>query len=269
MTCNYRLTISYDGTGFRGWQKQGNTENTIQGKLEAIAAGLVPENMRESFGGVDVNGAGRTDAGVHALCQCASMKLPVHIPCDEIKTNFNRYLPETIRITDVSEADDRFHARLCATEKTYIYNVWAGDLGATSHPEQNIFIRKYSYLFDRQISVDLLKAAADKLCGTHDFAGFCTKVQKNKSSVRTVTHVELCLGDKNSAFGDMSGLLQLKFKGNGFLYNQIRIMVGTLLEIAAGERDVSSIDAIFDSKDRSKAGFTAPAHGLFLHSVDY
>jgi len=252
---NYKLKISYDGTNFRGWQKQGNTENTIQGKIEAVLSQLISTETGETFS-AEVSGAGRTDAGVHAAGQIANVKLPIHIAEEKIKDYLNRFLPEAIRINVVSLADERFHARLSAVGKTYVYNVWVGQ-------EHNVFLRKYSYFFGKEINPGLLSEGAKRLIGKHDFTGFCTKVGKNKSAVREIYNVDVAFDKENK------GLLSVIFVGNGFLYNQVRIMVGTLLEIAAGERPASDIEVILESKDRQKAGFTAPAQGLFLKEVEY
>lgn len=252
---NYKLEISYDGSKFRGWQKQGNTENTVQGKLEAVLSQFISLRTGEGFV-ADVNGAGRTDAGVHALAQTANVKLPICIETKEIKDYLNRYLPETVRVNCVSPAGERFHARLSSVRKTYVYNVWLGE-------EHNVFLKKYAYAYGKDIDEEILKAAAAKLIGVHDFTGFCTKVGKNKSAVREIYDVNVMRDEK------FEELLRISFTGNGFLYNQVRIMTGTLLEIASGERPVCDMDLVFERKDRLQAGFTAPPHGLFLKSVDY
>lgn len=255
---NYKMTVTYDGSNFRGWQKQGNTDNTIQGKLESIAGSLA-----ESLGGggeaVDVNGAGRTDAGVHAVGQIANFKLRKFAEPSYIKDFFNKYLPEAIRVVAVEKADERFHARLSAVKKTYRYNVFVGE-------EMNVFLRKYAYFWDlkeKSFDVGAVRQAAERLVGVHDFSGFCTKVPKNKSAVREIYSVNISESDL------VKGLVTVDFCGNGFLYNQVRIMVGTLLEIGEGKRTAESIEDIFKSNDRAMAGFTAPPQGLTLVSVEY
>ncbi len=255
---NYKMTVSYDGSNFRGWQKQGNTDNTIQGKLESIAGSLA-ESLGVGGEAVDVNGAGRTDAGVHAVGQTANFKLRKYAEASYVKEYFNKYLPEAIRVVAVEEADERFHARLCAVKKTYRYNVFVGE-------EMNVFLRKYAYfpdLKEKSLDLDAMRQAAERLVGIHDFSGFCTKVPKNKSAVREIYSVNISESDL------VKGLVTVEFCGNGFLYNQVRIMVGTLLEIGEGKRTAESIGDIFKANDRAMAGFTAPPYGLMLMSVEY
>ena len=245
---NYRITVRYDGTGFAGWQKQTNTENTVQGKLESVASRLAGAP-------VEIHGAGRTDAGVHALAQTANFRLAQYIPEQEIKDYFNRYLPESVCVLDVTLAEERFHARLSAKKKTYVYHVWCGE-------EKNVFLRRYAYAFPKPLDVRKMEEAARVLCGEHDFSGFCTKVPKKKSAVRTIEDIGIsfvCGGD----------LMKISFTGNGFLYNQVRIMAGTLLMIGAGELETDTAERVLSSGDRALAGFTAPPHGLFLESVYY
>ena len=231
---NYKLILSYDGGGFRGWQKQGNTDNTIQGKLENIAGSL--ERYLGSGEGtpVDVNGAGRTDAGVHALGQTVNFKIKKYAEPDFVKDYFNKYLPESIRVTNAVLVEERFHARLSAVGKTYVYNVFCGE-------EMNVFLRKYAYFFDlkeKNFDLEKIELAAQNLVGVHDFTGFCTKVPKNKSAVREIFSVRVKHSDV------IKGLLSVEFCGNGFLYNQVRIMMGTLLEIASGKKNPEDVEKI-------------------------
>lgn len=245
---NYRITVCYDGTGFAGWQRQTASENTVQGKLEAVLSRLAGAP-------VEVNGAGRTDAGVHALAQTASFRLEREIPAKEIKEAFDRYLPESVCVLDVSPADGRFHARLSAKGKTYVYCIWCG-------AEKNVFLRRYAYPFPKPLDVQRMEEAARTLCGTHDFSGFCTKVPKKKSAVRTVEEIGI-------TFSCGGRLMKISFTGNGFLYHQIRIMTGTLLMIGAGELPPETAAQVLASGDRRLAGFTAPPQGLFLQKVYY
>lgn len=245
---NYRITVRYDGTGFAGWQKQTNTENTVQGKLETVASRLAGAP-------VEIHGAGRTDAGVHAIAQTANFRLGKYLPEQEIKDYFNRYLPESVFVSDVVLAEERFHARLSAKKKTYVYHVWCGE-------EKNVFLRRYAYAFPQTLDVKKIEEAARMLCGEHDFSGFCTKAPKKKSAVRTIETVGI-------SFDCGGKLMKISFTGNGFLYNQVRIMAGTLLMIGAGEMTPDTVERVLSSGDRTFAGFTAPPHGLFLESVCY
>lgn len=243
---NYKLTIQYDGSRYDGWQKQGNTANTIQGKLESVLSHLVE-------GEVEVHGAGRTDAGVHALGQTASVKLPGNLPPEQVRDYLNSYLPEDIAVTDVEQVEDRFHARLNAKGKVYRYEIRMGDV-------PDVFRRRYQYRVSEPLDVTAMRAAAEKLIGTHDFRAFCSNKKYKKSTVRTVSAVDIAVND-----ADMS----ITFRGNGFLYNMVRIMTGTLLEVGLGLRRAEEMEEILASRDRARAGKTAPAQGLTLVQVEY
>ena len=243
---NYKLTIQYDGSRYDGWQRQGNTDNTIQGKIEGVLSRLTREC-------VEIHGAGRTDAGVHAEGQVASVKLSGKRPAAEVMAYLNQYLPEDIAVVDAQEADERFHARLTAVGKVYRYDI---RLGSTP----NVFRRKYQYRVAEPLDVAAMKKAAEYLTGTHDYRAFCSNKRYKKSTVRTVTAIEIAV---NGA--DMS----ITFRGDGFLYNMVRILTGTLLEVGLGERKAEDMPSILESLDRTQAGKTAPAQGLTLVQVEY
>ena len=243
---NYKLTIQYDGSRYDGWQRQGNTDNTIQGKIEGVLSRLTGES-------VEIHGAGRTDAGVHAEGQVASVKLPGKQPAAEVMAYLNQYLPEDIAVVDVQEVDERFHARLTAVGKVYRYDI---RLGSTP----NVFRRKYQYRVTEPLDVAAMKKAAEYLTGTHDYRAFCSNKRYKKSTVRTVTAIDIVVEG-----ADMS----ITFRGDGFLYNMVRILTGTMLEVGLGERKPEDMPAILDSLDRTRAGKTAPAQGLTLVQVEY
>lgn len=243
---NYKLTIQYDGSRYDGWQKQGNTDNTIQGKLEGVLSRLAGEP-------VEVHGAGRTDAGVHAEGQVASVKLPDNRPAAEVKAYLNQYLPEDIAVVAAAEADDRFHARLSAKGKVYRYAIRMGDT-------PDVFRRKYQYRVEEPLDVDAMRQAAQHLCGTHDFRAFCANKRYKKSTVRTVHAIEIAANGQN---------LDMTYRGDGFLYNMVRILTGTLLEVGQGLRKPEEMERILTSLDRMQAGKTAPAQGLTLVKVEY
>ena len=242
---NYRITVQYDGTRYRGWQKQGNTENTIQGKFEGILTKLTGTP-------VEVQGAGRTDAGVHASGQIANFKINTTLSDEELMEYLNRYLPEDIAVTALSRVDELFHSRLSAKRKTYMYRLGIGN-------SRNVFERNYIYCFDREPDLDKMQAAAKLLTGTHDFAAFTAK-KIGKSTVRELYSVNI-IKNKNE--------IRFIFCGNGFLYNMVRILTGTLIEAATGKRSVESVGELLTEADRTKAGFTAPAKGLCLVAVEY
>ncbi len=243
---NLRFTIQYEGTRYDGWQRQGNTANTIQGKLEHVLGEMMGH-------AVEIHGAGRTDAGVHARAQVAHCRLNTTRSPREIRDYCNRYLPEDIAVTACAHADARFHARLGATGKRYIYRLWTGAV-------PNVFERRFVCPWEPPLDTDAMRRAAAQLCGTHDFRAFCSNRRMKKSTVRTVTRLDLaCLGDE----------LRLTFEGDGFLYNMVRILTGTLVEVGQGARDPDSMAAILAGRDRAHAGITMPARGLILDEVFY
>ncbi len=246
MKKNYRMILSYDGTRYYGWEHQPGVEMTIQGKLEAVL-----ERLEEHP--VEVIGAGRTDAGVHAKGMVANVWLETQMEPEEIRAYMNRYLPDDICVNELKEASERFHSRYNAVGKTYTYTCYAGE----SKP---VFDRKYVFTLDAVPDVELMRSAARYLTGEHDFAGFCSNPRMKKSTVRKIDRIDIVRNGDHIYFD---------YHGNGFLQHQVRIMTGTLLEIGFGSRTPESIPEIFKEKKRDNAGFTAPAKGLCLMSVDY
>jgi tRNA pseudouridine38-40 synthase len=243
---NYKMILQYEGTRYNGWQKQGNTQNTIQVTLEALLSEL-------NGGIVEVNGSGRTDAGVHAMGQCASFKLDKAVACEEIKSYLNGKLNKDIRILSVECAEPRFHARLNAKAKTYVYRIFTGE-------KADVFQRHIAYHHSCNIDIEEIRRASRYFIGEHDFKAFCSNKRTKKSTVRTIYSIEV----------DFDGeLLTLSFRGNGFLYNMVRILSGTLLEVGTGEIKTDDIPAILDGLDRQKAGVTLPSGGLMLLEVEY
>lgn len=243
---NYKLIIQYDGARYDGWQRQGNTSNTIQAKLEGVLSRLADRP-------VEVNGAGRTDAGVHALGQAANVKLPGDLEPEEVLNYVNQYLPEDIAVVAAERADERFHARLSAKGKVYRYHLRVGTV-------PDVFRRKYQYRVDGPLDVPAMERAAALLAGTHDYRSFCSNKRYKKSTVRTVYAIETAQNGPD---------LTLTFRGDGFLYNMVRILTGTLLEVGRGERAAETMPAVLAAKDRAAAGKTAPAQGLTLVEVIY
>ncbi len=243
---NFCLKIEYDGTRYRGWQKQKNTDNTLQSKFESVLSKMTGKNT-------EIFASGRTDAGVHALAQVANFKTDANLTCNEVLEYLNQYLPHDIRVTDVCEATERFHSRLCASKKTYRYRI--------SFSKPNVFERKYVYFYDTTNNFDITaaKTAAKKLCGTHDFAPFSSLGKTKKSTVRTLYSIDIV---------QKGEYVDFILCGNGFLYNMVRIICGTLLEIGLLKKLPDDIDKIFVS-DRSDAGVTLPACGLTLVGVEY
>ena len=246
---NFCLMIQYDGTRYNGWQRQGNTSNTIQEKLETILEQLYGEP-------VDLNGSGRTDAGVHALRQIANFRIPrilSRYSCQKIQDYFNQYLPQDIRVLAVEQVPERFHARLSASSKLYEYRIDCGEVA-------NVFQRRYLLRVEDKLNLEHMREAADLLTGTHDFKSFCANRHMKKSTVRTIYEI---------AIEENDGILSIRYHGDGFLYNMVRILTGTLLEVGLGDRSLPEVRLSLEGKDRSLAGFKAPPQGLFLVDVFY
>ena len=240
----YKLTIAYDGTAYQGWQRQSNTENTLQGILEqtiSSAAGYP----------VEIDGSGRTDAGVHANGQTATVVLSGQVEDGFFTEKINSRLPGDIRILDAELVKNGFHARKSAVGKRYIYQL---DLAE----KPDVFTRRYTYHFPQQLDLEAMQKAAKLLTGTYEFAGYTDK-KDEKSTKRTIYAIMICgQGSKVSIH-----------YGTGFMYHMVRIMTGTLLEVGTGEREASMIPVVIAAEDRSLAGFLAPARGLFLRKVYY
>ncbi len=242
---NYKITVQYDGTKYNGWQRQGNTKNTIQEKFENV--------LQEMCGRkTEIFASGRTDAGVHARAQVANFKCETEKTPEEIRAYLNRYLPEDVNVTEIETADERFHSRLNAASKTYEYRI------ATEKPD--VFMRKYVYHVESAPDMEKMRSAAKCFLGTHDFKGFSSLGKTKKSTVRTVTDITIT---------EQNGIVTLRFTGNGFLYNMVRILAGTLYEIGIGKLPENIIPEIFEEKIREKAGATLPACGLHLVKVEY
>ena len=242
---NLRLDICYDGTRYRGWQRLPGREDTIQGKLETVLSRILEEP-------IEITGSGRTDAGVHARGQVANFHCESAMPAGEILASLRRYLPEDIGIYSCRDVSPRFHARLNAKEKTYLYRIWNSEAPC-------VFDRRYVAVMPEKLNLDAMEEAAKLLCGEHDFSAFCGNPKMKKSTVRFLHRIELRRQGEE---------LQLRFTGNGFLYNMVRILVGTLIEVGRGERTPQSIPSLFGGK-RAQAGFLAPAQGLCLEEVVY
>lgn len=243
---NYKMLISYDGSRYYGWEHQPGIELTIQGKLESVL-----EKMCGEY--VEIIGAGRTDAGVHAKGMVCNAKFDTDKSENEIRDYFNRYLPDDICVRDVKIASERFHSRYKAVGKTYRYTCYIGNT-------KPVFDRKYVYKVDKEPNIEKMKEAAQKLVGEHDFGSFCSNPKMKKSTVRIVDKIDIV---RNGSY------LYLTFHGTGFLQHMVRILTGTLLEVGFNKRAVNTIDDLLLNIDRKKAGFTAPAEGLCLIEVDY
>ncbi len=242
---NLRLDICYDGTRYRGWQRLPGKDDTIQGKLETTLSRLLGEP-------IEISGSGRTDAGVHARGQVANFHCESTMAPQEILEGLRRYLPEDIGIYSCRDVSPRFHARLNAKEKTYLYRIWR-----SSKP--CVFERRYVAVMQEELDLTAMEQAAALLCGEHDFSAFCGNAKMKKSTVRYIRAIRMEQTETE---------LRLYVTGNGFLHNMVRILVGTLVEVGRGIRTVDSISGLFGGK-RAEAGFLAPPQGLCLEEVQY
>lgn len=251
---NYKIYIQYDGTRYKGWQRQRTTDQTIQGKIEAI--------LTRRYGRtIEIDGSGRTDAGVHARGQVANFRIPEALcdgkapedVCDELLALFAEYLPEDIAVTEVRVASERFHSRLNVVKKTYVYRIWNA-----AYP--NVFEQKYMLHDTRHMDVEAMRQAAEYLLGKHDFAAFCGNAKMKKSTVRTIHEISI---------EEIGGEIRFTYTGNGFLQNMIRIVTGTLVDVGTGVYPPEHVAEILESKVRAEAGPTMPAQGLTLWEVVY
>lgn len=242
---NYKLVIQYDGGRYKGWQRLGNSDNTIQGKIENVLSEMTGRK-------IEIIGSSRTDAGVHAFAQVANFKISENFTESEVMNYLNRYLPHDISVVDVSLVDERFHARYNAKDKTYVYKIWNKEY-------TNPFMRKYSMHVEKTLNVEEMKKACQHFIGEHDFTAFSNAKSKKKSMVRKIHSLDL---EENEGF------IHIRIKGNGFLYNMVRKIVGTLIKVGLGELETESIPKIIQSKERDQAGF-AEAGGLHLEKIDF
>jgi tRNA pseudouridine38-40 synthase len=247
-----KITLAYDGTDFVGWQRQPSG-TSIQGLLEAAFAPLEPSP-------VTIAGAGRTDAGVHALRQVASVASSSRLSCADLRRALNAALPERVRVIEVEEADDRFHARFAARAKTYRYRLLNGPVGSP-------FETRYAWHVTHALDLRAMSAALDICRGEHDFAAFQAAGSLVKGSVRRLLDALLI---EQSVIGGAPGrLVTIELRGTGFLRHMVRNIAGTLVEIGRGRWTPDDMRRILESRDRALAGPTAPAHGLFLVEVEY
>ena len=242
---NIKLIIEYDGKDFNGWQKQPNKLN-IQGEIERAIEGVTKEK-------VELYASGRTDAGVHAFGQVANFKTNSNIPIEKMATAINSQLKYSIRIKKAEEVEENFHSRYNCKEKTYMYII-------NNEEQASAIFRNMEYHFPKKLDIEKMQKAAKYFEGEHDFSAFKSSGTSSKSSVRKIYNADV---------STYNGRIIIKLTGNGFLYNMVRIIAGTLLEVGMGAIKPESIKEIIEDKDRKKAGKTLPPHGLYLVKVEY
>jgi tRNA pseudouridine38-40 synthase len=258
MARTLKITLSYDGTRYVGWQRQASGES-IQGLLEEAVA-------RFEGNAVTVHGAGRTDAGVHALGQVASVQVTCDHPVETLARGLNAWLPPDIRVIKVENVAEEFHARFSARSKTYRYLL-------RNAPRVSPFERAYVWHVPEMLDVSAMQTAANVLVGTHDFSSFCSTGSNVRDGVRTVSRSIIHYIDADLvpyvSTGQQHMLLTYEVSANGFLRHMVRAIVGTLVEIGQGRRSAASMAKLLAAASRAQAGATAPPHGLFLVGVDY
>lgn len=240
-----KLIIAYDGTNYCGWQIQDNGI-TIEEVINRELTRLLGEEIK-------VIGASRTDSGVHALGNVAVFDTNTRIPAEKISFALNQRLPEDIRITNSCQVADDFHPRFCDTIKTYEYRIWNDRF-------PNPLVRLYSKFVYFNIDIERMEKAAAYLVGEHDFKSFCSPRTQVENTVRTVTEI---------SFFKEGNMITMRIKGTGFLYNMVRIIMGTLLKCGMGMYEPEHVKEILDACDRSKAGPKAEACGLTLMGIEY
>ena len=243
---NIRLLIQYEGTRYQGWQRQESSENTIQGRLEKLLSQMCSEK-------IELQGSGRTDAGVHAMGQVANFHTNSSLSTEEMMEYINSYLPQDIAVIQVTEAGERFHSRLNAAGKCYQYRVWNSAV-------PNVFLRRYALEYPQPLDIEAMQKAASGLLGEHDFKSFTSTKKGKKSTVRRIDRIDIA---------QEGNLLTFTFTGNGFLYHMVRILMGTLLEVGEGKRSPDSMPELIAAKNREAAGPLVPAKGLILKEVYY
>ena len=245
MRYNYKLILIYDGGRYDGWQAQKG-RITLQETLEQCLFEICAEKVK-------IIASGRTDAGVHAMGQTVNFHTTKKIQVTELKKKCNEQLPEFMKVKLAEEVPEKFHSRYDAVEKTYCYTL---DLSE----KPRVFTRRYAYSIPENLEIKSMEAAAKYFIGTYDFRSFTSEKRKDKDTVRTIKSIEMI---------EENQYLKIYVTGEGFLYHMVRIIVGTLLEVGQGKRKPEEIRGILQSKNRYKAGFMAPAHGLMLVEVVY
>lgn len=243
---NIKMLIEYDGSKYKGWQKLTSDDLTIQGKLENVLSIMAEEE-------ISVIGCGRTDAGVHALNYTANFHTNSNLSTEKMSEYLYKYLPEDIQVKSVKDCSERFHARYNALSKTYLYRI-------NNNDKRNIFSRKYEYNIVEVLDINKMLDASKFLIGTHDFQSFTTLKSKKKSTVKTIYSINIIKNDN---------IVEIEVKGNSFLWNMVRIICGTLIEVGKGNLKPTDMEKILNQLKRQDAGPNAPAHALFLKEVEY
>jgi tRNA pseudouridine38-40 synthase len=243
-----KLTVAYDGTAYSGWQFQPD-KPTIQGAIEATWQRLTQETLR-------ITAAGRTDAGVHALGQTVGIATETRLTNEDLHRGLNALLPQDIAVVAIEDARENFHATYDAVGKRYRYHIH-------NSRSPSVFTRHYAWHYPQPLDANAMHAAGQGLVGRHDFSSFETAGSERPDSIRTIHELIVCRSK------DDTDRITIDVAGDGFLYNMVRTIVGTLVEVGTAKREVTWPAEVLTARDRRKAGQTAPPHGLFLVTVDY
>lgn len=246
---NLKMTIEYDGSRYKGWQKQnqkGSNVSTIQDKIENVLSKMTGEVIQ-------VVGCGRTDTGVHAENYIANFHTNCELSVDTMLNYLSEYLPEDIVVKSMKDTSGRFHSRYNIKSKTYVYRI-------NNNKFRNVFNRKYAFHTDEELNLMEMRNASEVLIGTHDFQSFTSLKSNTKSTVRTINYINIT---------ENNGMIEIEVNGNGFLWNMVRIITGTLIEVGKGNLKPSDVEKILGEKKRAEAGPIAQAKGLCLREVCY
>lgn len=254
---NYKFIVSYDGGSYCGWQYQPRHKS-----VQEVIEGSIEDAFKMAKGSVKINGSGRTDAGVHALGQVFSVKLPNIMSCEKMIWLFNRFLPEDICIEDCKVVDDSFHGRFSAISKTYMYRIYLSS-------KKNSFESGRSWHYFKDFDLELANEMLGMLVGVHDFAAFMSSGSDKTDTVRNIYEAYMVKSDCRNSICNRGEMLEIYFRGNGFLYNMVRNMVGLISEVANGRISPEKGRALMEGGIRTKEIITAPAHGLYLVNVEY
>lgn len=248
MDKNIFIKIQYDGTRYSGWQRQGNTDNTIETKISTVLSMMLGKNEP-----IEIHGSGRTDAGVHAMGQVANFHVDTELSPEDIKLYLNKYLPEDIKVISAGEASLRFHSRLNAKKKTYVYKIDNGS-------KADVFLRKYTWHIKEKLDVSKMRELSTSFMGEHDFASFSDMKAGKKSTVRCIDEISIdCVDD----------IISIEFTGNGFLYHMVRKLTAAFVEVGLSNKNIDEIIEILNKKDKNSFKELAPAKGLMLKEVFY
>ncbi|MDW5299492.1 MAG: tRNA pseudouridine(38-40) synthase TruA [Sedimentibacter sp.] len=243
---NIKIIIQYDGTRYKGWQKQTEEINTVQGKLESLLSLMTGEEIQ-------LIGCGRTDTGVHALNYTANFHTNSNARTEDMFKYLYDNLTDDIAIKSIKDSSERFHSRYNILSKTYMYRI-------NNNQVKNVFDRKYIHNISGKLDLEKMRQCSEVLIGTHDFQSFTTLKSKTKSTVRTINYINIEEND---------GIIEIEVNGNGFLWNMVRIILGTLIEAGKGKLNKNDVENILNAKKRADAGPMIPAKALFLKDVEY